>query len=147
MEMTREILLRYRSNKQEIKEQRNRLQHLCDNDAMVGNDVIFDYRTGYPLPQSIVGFDHERHENISARINNQIARLQAENDKIEEFIYGIQDSLTRRIFQLYFLDGMTQKKVSKKVHLSQSRVSEKISDFLGENEKSDKIDKKVLYNQ
>lgn len=130
MEMTREMLERYLSNKAEIKELQNRLNHLTDGDAMVGNDTIFDYRRGYPQPQAVVGFDRAKYDRQRSRILNQMSKLNAENDNIEEFVFGIQDSITRRIFQLYYLDGLSQRRVAKKVHLEQSTVSKKISTYL-----------------
>ncbi len=46
---------------------------------------------------------------------------------------GITDSVTRRIFRIYYIDGrknVTQRDVAKKIHLDRSRVSRKIDDFL-----------------
>ena len=57
-EMTRERLEAYRSNKEEIKELRYKLEHLEDGDNLVRNDVIFDYRKGYPRAEAIVGRDY-----------------------------------------------------------------------------------------
>ena len=55
MEMTRERLEQYRSNVQEIRELTYKLDHLGEGDSLIGNDVIFDYKKGYPRPQSVVG--------------------------------------------------------------------------------------------
>ena len=46
--MTRERLEAYRSNRDEIKELKYKLEHLGEGDSLIGNDVIFDYRKGYP---------------------------------------------------------------------------------------------------
>lgn len=129
MEMTREMLERYLSNKEEIKELQHRLNHLADGDAMVGNDTVFDYRRGYPQPQAVVGFDQVKYDRQRSRILNQMSKLNAENDNIEEFIFSIPDSTTRRIFQLRYLDGKTQKQVARRVHMHQSTVSRAIEKF------------------
>lgn len=129
MEMTREVLEKYLSNKAEIGELQERLNHLTDGDAMVGNDTIFDYKRGYPQPQAVVGFDRTKYDRQRSRILNQMGKLNAENDNIEEFIFGIPDSTTRRIFQLYYLDGKTQHQVAKRVHMHQSTVSRTLEKF------------------
>lgn len=129
MEMTREVLERYCSNKAEIRETQERLGVLAADENMVGNDVILDYQTGYPRPQAVVGFDFRKYGQSKSRMQNHIARLQAENDNIEEFIFGIPDSTTRRIFQLCYLDGKTQQQVARRVHMHQSTVSRALEKF------------------
>lgn len=47
-----------------------------------------------------------------------------------EWIEAIEDSMTRRIFRMYYIDGMGQNKIAKQVHLAQSKVSEKIVKYL-----------------
>ena len=103
--MTRERLKAYRSNRDEIKELKYKLDHLGEGDSLIGNDVIFDYRKGYPMPQAVVGYDYELGAKRRKRYKTQIAKLEAEQDGIEEWIFGIRDSRTRRIFQMYFLEG------------------------------------------
>ena len=96
---------------------------------MIGNDVIFDYRKGYPMPQAVVGYDYELGAKRRKRYKTQIAKLEAEQDCIEEWVFGIRDSRTRRIFQMYFLEGLTQEKIAQKMHTDQSRISRKIDHF------------------
>ena len=128
--MTREELEEYRSKKEEIAELEYKLKHISDNDEMVGNDVIMDYRSGFPVPHSVVGVDWKKYDNAKARYTNRLARLREECDEIEEYVERIEDSITRRIFRMYYIDGVSQENVAKAVHMSQSLVSKKISDFL-----------------
>ena len=128
--MRREQLEQYRSKKEEIRELQYKLKHLGEGDSMIGNDVILDYSTGYPRPQSIVGVDWDKVNRTYERYVNKMARLGKECEEIEEFVESIPDSLTRRIFRMYYIDGMTQEKVAKKIHLDRSRISRKIDDFL-----------------
>lgn len=137
--MTKELLESYRSKKEEIKELQYKLEHLCDGDAMIGNDTIFDYRSGYPMPQAVVGVNWKRVDRTERRYKDRIAILIDDCEEIEEFIESISDSLTRRIYRMYYLDGLSQCKIAKQVHMSQASISEKISFFLN----SDKNDKKV----
>lgn len=128
--MTREELEEYRSKKEEIAELEYKLKHISDNDEMVGNDVIMDYRSGFPVPQSVVGVDWKKYDNAKARYTNRLAKLREECDEIEAYVESIEDSITRRIFRMYYIDGVSQENVAKAVHMSQSLVSKKISDFL-----------------
>ena len=92
--------------------------------------MIFDYQTGYPIAQAIVGYDYELEAKRRTRYENQIAKLEAEQDCIEEWVFGIRDSRTRRIFQMYFLEGLTQEKVGRKMNMDRSVVSRKIDSYL-----------------
>ena len=139
MEMTKERLKDYRSKKDEIIELKYKLANLGAGDSMIGNSVVFDYSTGFPRPQSVVGYDQEKHDRQQARYQGLIKKLKEECEEIEKWIDSIPNSLTRRIFRLSFIDGLSQRKVGKKVHVTQSVVSEKISCYL----KSDKNDQKV----
>ena len=127
--MTRERLEAYRSNRDEIKELKYKLDHLGEGDSLIGNDVIFDYRKGYPRAQAVVGYDYELEWKRRERYEKQIAKLKVEQDSIEEWVFGIRDSRTRRIFQMYFLEGLTQEKIAQKIHTYQSRISRKIDHF------------------
>lgn len=136
--MTREQLEQYRSNMEEIKELTYKLEHLGEGDGLIGNDVVFDYRTGYPKPQSVVGYDYELEARRRGRLEKLRAKIQAECDNVEDFVYGIPDGKTRRIFQLYFLEGLSQKKVARKMNMDRSRISRKISEYLEKRTQSTK---------
>lgn len=128
--VTKELLESYRSKKSEIAELKYKINHLNDGDAMMGNDTIFDYRSGYPMPQAVVGVDWGKVNRTTERYEDKIEELTKECEEIEEFIEEIPDSLTRRIFRMYYKDGFSQSYVAKKVHLDKSSVSRKIDNFL-----------------
>lgn len=128
--MTKEMLQSYRSKKDEIAELDWVLRHRWQDEGMIGNNVVFDYRKGYPRPQSVIGFDYDRYDRLQDRDNAKKALLEQECAEIEEFVESIPDSLTRRIFRMSFIDGRKQKYVAKAVHLDQSRVSRRIDDYL-----------------
>lgn len=128
--MTKEMLQSYRSKKDEIAELDWVLRHRWQDEGMIGNNVVFDYRKGYPRPQSVVGFDYDRYDRLQDRDNARKALLEQECAEIEEFVESIPDSLTRRIFRMSFIDGRKQKYVAKAAHLDQSRVSRRIDDYL-----------------
>lgn len=130
MEMTRERLEAYRSEKDEIAELQCKLDHLGEGDSMIGNDTVFDYRKGYPVPQAVVGYDYDKHCRTEERYLNQIGKLRKNCEEVEKWIEDIPDSLTRRIFRMRYIEGMSQQKIAKKIHLHQSNVSRKIDDVL-----------------
>lgn len=128
--MTREQLESYKSKKAEIQELQYKLDHLGEGDSMIGNDTIFDYRTGYPIPQAVVGVDWEKIKKLKKRYSKKKDALEKDCDEVEQWIDDISDSRTRRIFEMYFVDKMSQRSIGNVVNLDQSAVSKKISDYL-----------------
>ena len=118
--MTKERLKAYRSNKAEILELDYALQNRWKSDTMIGNDVIFDYSKGYPMPQCVVGFDQEKYERLQDRDLKRKKAIEKECKEVEQFVDAIPDSLAHRIFRKLFIDGrkpVTQEQVAKSVHL------------------------------
>lgn len=138
MEMTRERLEGYRSCREEIQELQYKLDHLGEGDSLIGNDVIMDYRDGFPRSQSVVGYDYGKYERLRKAYESRIEKLQAECAEVELWIEGIPDSLTRRIFRMYYIDGMNQKQIGRIVHLDRSRISRKIDEYLKNAHKAQK---------
>ena len=130
MDITKELLQGYRSKKDEIQELDYILKNRWRDEGLIGNDVIFDYSKGYPMPQSVVGFDQAKYERLQDRDQRRKEQLEKECAEIEEWVEAIPDSLTRRIFRMYFLDGKKQKEVAKAVHMDRSSISKKIDDYL-----------------
>ena len=131
--MTKERLEAYRSSKMEILELEYTLNNRWKSDTMIGNDVIFDYSKGYPMPQSVTGFDQKRYERLQERDLKRKEFLETECTEIEDFVDGIKDSLIKRIFRMYYIDGrrnVTLEEVGKKVHMGRSGVGKKIDKFL-----------------
>ena len=129
--MTRERMEMYQSNKEEIQELTYKLAHLREN--MVGNSVILDGRTGIPRPQAVVGVDEELLQRRRERYEARKAVLEQECEEIESYIESITDSLNRRILRMRYIDGMTQQRIARKVHMSQSAISRKVEKFFTEN--------------
>lgn len=129
MEMTKKRLEAYRSEKQEIQELKHKLQALKPQDY-TGNDVIMDYRSGFPVPQSVVGTDLDAYHSRKDHLISEISRLEQRCQEVEQWIDAIQDSLTRRIFRMYFEDGKKQREIAMTLHTDQSNISKKIEFFL-----------------
>lgn len=129
--MTRERIEMYQSNKEEIQELTYKLTNLREN--MVGNSVILDGRTGIPRPQAVVGVDEELLQRRRERYEERKAALEQECEEIESYIESITDSINRRILRMRYIDGMTQQRIARKVHMSQSAISRKVEKFFTEN--------------
>lgn len=136
--MTRAQLEQYRSKKAEITELEDYIRQLGSSESLMGSSTVFDYRSGYPKPQAVVGVDRAEFWKKKERYEKKIQQLKAECEEVEDFILDIDDSLTRRIFRLYYIAGMTQDGVAKDVNMHRSAVSKKISDFFKVSHKSQK---------
>lgn len=128
--MTKESLEAYRSKKEEIKELQQKLLNIADGKPMIGNDTILDYRKGYPIPEPVVGVDWEKVMRTEKRYEQKIEALSRECEEVEDFIESITDSLTRRIFRMYYVEGSSQKNISRSIHIDRSCISRKISNYL-----------------
>ena len=128
--MEREQLERYLSQKEEIRELRYKLEHLGEGDSLVGNSTIFDYSTGYPKPQAVVGYDYNKEWRLRERYKTRLEKLEADCEETEQWIEAIPESQTRRIFRMRFLEGMILEQIGKKIHVDKSTVSRKIENFL-----------------
>lgn len=129
--MTKKFLADYRSKKAEIEELQNYLLNMNGNSAFISKpDTILDYHSGYPVPQAIVGIDWKKVDRTEKRYQKRIEELEKECEEVEQFIENITDSLTRRIFRMYFTEGMRMKDISKVVHIESSGVSKRIRRFL-----------------
>lgn len=125
--MERRRLESYRSMKDEIQELNYALEHLGKGDSMVRSSTVFDYRSGYPVPQAVVGVDWDKVYRLENRYKKKIASLEVECCAVEEYIEGISDSITRRIFRMYYLEGKKQKEIGKIMHMDRSTVSKRLN--------------------
>ena len=98
MEITKELLQGYRSKKDEILELDYILKNRWRDEGLIGNDVIFDYSKGYPMPQGVVGFDKEKYDRLQCRDQRRKEQLEQECVEIEEWVEAITDSITRRAY-------------------------------------------------
>ena len=120
----------YLSNVAERSELQDKLDNLGHDDSCIGNSVIMDYRTGYPRPQSVVGYDLKLEQHRRERWEKRIEKLTTEIDEVESWIEAIPDGMTRRCFRMRYVDGMSLRQIAGKLHMDRSNVGKKINDFL-----------------
>lgn len=125
----------YKSMLDEKEELRYKLENMKDDETLIDADTVLDYSTGQGIPRSIVGVNQSRYWRKRQQYIRRIEELQAECDRVEEWVEQIRDSMTRRIFRMVYMDGMSQKEVGKVMHLDRSRISRKISAYMSKGKK------------
>ena len=116
IKITRKLLNNYQKYKKEIPLLEYELDEFWMTDKGMGNSTILDYRTGFPRPQSVVGFDGDQYRRRKAA-------LQARKDSIEAvemWINAIEDGQTRCVFRMFYIDGMSWAKIAQKTGYSKS---------------------------
>ena len=108
--MTRKELNGYIRYKQEIKLLETELEEMKNTDAGLGNDTVFDYRSGYPKPQSVVGFDEKKYENRKKRLDKRVRQIR----EIEDWIEKIEDTEIRLVFRLRYFENLSWVKIADK---------------------------------
>ena len=111
IKVTRDLLDHYRKLKQEIPVLEMELQMMKTTEAGLGNDTIFDYKTGYPRPQSVVGFDQKKYD----RRKNTLECKKEKVKVMDQWIDDIKDGQTRCVFRMFYKQGMTWKTIAKQI--------------------------------
>lgn len=110
IKITRKLLDNYRKTKKEIPLLEAELQEMKKGDNGFGNSTIFDYQTGFPRPQSVVGFDWPLYESRKKALDRKKAEVAA----IEKWINAIEEGQTRCVFRMFYIDGMNWEKIAAK---------------------------------
>ena len=69
-----------------------------EGDNGLGNDTVFDYQTGFPRLQSVIGFDWPLYEKRLA----QLERMKQRKARIDAWIEEIEDVRTRTVFKMKY---------------------------------------------
>ena len=80
------MLDRYRKLKQEIPVLELELLMMKNTEAGLGNDTIFDYQTGYPRPQSVVGFDQKKYDRREKILERKKEKVKAMDQWIDDML-------------------------------------------------------------
>lgn len=111
IKITRKMLDDYRKNKREIPLMELDLELMKQGDNGFNNSTIFDYRTGEPRPQSVVGFDWDDYYNRQDKLDKKKAEVKA----VEKWINAIEDGQARIVFKWFYIDGVPWLKISEKI--------------------------------
>ena len=118
VKITRKLLDEYRDmrKKRTIPILEMELREMREGDNGFGNSTIFDYRDGFPWPQSVVGFDWEQYE----RREKALERKKDVSKAVEKWIEEIEDGQTRCVFRMFYRDVMGWDKIAVKTKYSDS---------------------------
>ena len=108
--ITRKLLGNYKKCKREIPYLEAELQEMREGDAGIGNSTIFDYRSGYPQPQSVVGFDWPLYERRCQVLERRKEQVKA----VEDWINAIPEGQVRCVFRMRYIDGMSWVRIAEK---------------------------------
>ncbi len=125
--MTKEQLGQYKCLCTEIKELENRIDNLKRQEV---TDKVLASASDFPYNQyelKIKGYEDDKYiEKIRARLTRRIRRCKKLRLEIEEFIEGIDDSRTRLVFQLRYIEGWSWQRISLKLGSAHESYSRKI---------------------
>lgn len=107
--MTKKELAQYKSICDEILELETSIKKNTEHSTVRGSDAEFPYLS-HPIQVSGVQSTTDN-KNLMIRVN----RLKAKKRTIERFVDNINDSLTRRIFRMRFLEGKNWVQVAIKI--------------------------------
>lgn len=107
--MEKAKLERYPRTVRNIKILEKEIRDMENTDAGMGSDTVLDYRSGVGIPHTEYGFMWPKYEERKA----QLERYRQEEAEVREFVEGIQDPLTRWVFQLRVYQGMEWKHIAK----------------------------------
>lgn len=85
------------------------LRLMKEGDNGLGNDTVFDYRSGFPQPQPVIGFDWPLYEKRQA----QLERMKQRKARIDAWIEGIEDVRTRTVFKMKYQQGQSWADIAK----------------------------------
>lgn len=137
--MTEKELSQYKAIKKEIADLNKRIEETKQAEivpfgTVKGSSKYFPYT---PMTFHVAGIDPadatQRQKEISELLRqrefqkNELLKKQIE---IEGYISGIQDSTTRTIFRMYYIDGLSQWEIARKLGYDQSIISRKIKGYI-----------------
>ena len=136
--MTEKELSQYRKLKREAEDLQNRIDKQYDKEIATGHSTVRGSSKEFPYTEFHFGVwvddpkqVDERNKLIKA-YSVRMEKARKEILRIQQFINDIPDSELRQIFEYRFVDGFTQREISKEVHLDQSVISRKIRNYLAQ---------------
>ena len=111
IKITRKLLDEYRKLKRQIPALEYELKEMWATDKGIGNSTVFDYQTGYPRPQSVVGFDQEKYNRRKEALSKKKEKVRT----VEKWIDAIEDGQVRCVFRMFYINDMTWEKIAVKI--------------------------------
>jgi DNA-directed RNA polymerase specialized sigma subunit len=137
--LTEKDLNQYKAIKKEIADLNRRIRETKEGEVVhlgivKGSSKNFPYNTKNFHINGIDPEDASRRQELLVKLLRQ---REAQKDEllkkqmeIENYIFGINDSTTRTIFRMYFIDELSQLQIANRTGYDQSVVSRKIKQYL-----------------
>lgn len=136
--MDKIILSSYVRNKKELRAIENALERLddqldrvpvvCGKVAKSGKE--FPYIEEHMTVQMAEPMESDRIKKRIHEKNMRRAILLEKNEKVEHFIDSMEEGIDKEIFEMLYLDGMTQQEVGECMGLERSAVSKRVDRYL-----------------
>jgi len=136
--LDKSILLSYRKNKKELvaidmaleklEDQLDELPVVCGRITKSGKE--FPYIEEHVVVQMI---DPREADIIKKRMYEKTVRktvLLKEIKEVEDFIDSMPDGIDKEIFEMLYLDGMTQREIGECIGLERSAISKRVDRYL-----------------
>lgn len=134
--MKREQLNRYKKNKREIerlKEVIEKLQERIDDIPVVSGKVTKS-SDEFPYIEQHIQVEMKKPEvltSLKRRIREKEKKkdeLTKQNEDVEKYIENIPEGIAKSIFEMVYLDGMTQNEVAEYLGYTKGRISQIITE-------------------
>lgn len=116
IKITKRLLRTHKKRLHEIPILEYELNQMMTTDSGIGNSTILDYQTGYPRPQSVVGFDWEKYKRRKSVLQRKKDKVKA----VKDWIDAIEDGQTRCVFRMKYIDDMDWNRIAMKTGYSSS---------------------------
>ena len=126
--MKREQLNRYKKNKREIerlKEVIEKLQERIDDIPVVSGKVTKS-SDEFPYIEQHIQVEMKKPEVLTP-LKRRIREKEKKKD-VEKYIENIPEGITKSIFEMVYLDGMTQNEVAEYLGYTKGRISQIITE-------------------
>lgn len=140
--MTEKELGQYRAIKNEISDLNRRIKEAKEGPVM-GFGTVKGSSKYFPYTEQnfhVSGMDPADTDIRQKQVSELLRQREVQRDElmkkqieIEQYIAQIKDSTTRTIFRMYFIDGLNQPQIARKLGYDQSSISHKIKRFIKNN--------------
>lgn len=142
--MTKELLGRHKKNKKELERIDRELERLYGRleDVQIVSGKVTKSSDDFPYIEEHISVkvpEPAESTKLKKRIREKEIRRKkvlAEIEEVEEFIDRMSEGVDKQIFEMIYLDGMTQKEVGDIIHLERSGISKKISAIIEDSQRS-----------
>lgn len=111
MKITKKLLKDYARYQREIPLLEQELHKMNTSEAGLGSSTILNYNKGYPIPQTIVGFDQILYDRRRKILMNKKDKVAA----VEQWIEAIENIQTRTVFRMRYMQQRSWTQIAKEI--------------------------------